>query len=322
MLLAALQQAGVSRAQLAALLAYHLGGHGLLYLHQPLGALFLVLGLALFARPLGRLLDHALVGSWRVLEAEAAADRASNPGAFDRRPLVVLVTAAVALTLIEYYGTRGVFTSLVERYWPVLRQHRNWELYGYAYWSGFRVAVYTLLPWLAVHLFLRHGERLRDYGLAWRNLARHVWLYGALFLFILPPIVVASFTRPFQHTYPFYDLAARSWGDFLAWELLYAAQFFALELFFRGFLLHPLKRALGAHAIFAMALPYCMIHYNKPIAEVLGAVLAGTALGTLSLRTRSIWCGWFIHVSVAVTMDLLALFHKVGLPGNPQFVGG
>ncbi|MBK6847984.1 MAG: CPBP family intramembrane metalloprotease [Proteobacteria bacterium] len=321
-MLGAWRQAGVSQAQLAALLAYHLGVHLVLYRHQALGAGLLVLGLAIFARPLGRLLDHALVGSWRVLDAEAAAERAADPpGSFDRQPLVVLVTSAVVLTLIEYYGTRGVFIDLVDRYLPTLRQQRHWELYGYVYWSGFRLCAYGLLPWLALHLLLRPGARLRDCGLAWRGLTQHLWLYVALFVFILPPIVVASFTRPFQHTYPFYDLAARSWGDFLAWELLYGAQFFALELFFRGFMIHRLKRALGSHAIFVMALPYCMIHYNKPIAEVLGAVVAGSVLGTLSLRTRSIWCGWLIHVSVAVTMDLLSLLHKTGWPGNPQFVG-
>ncbi|MBK8479662.1 MAG: CPBP family intramembrane metalloprotease [Proteobacteria bacterium] len=322
-MLEALRQAGVSRVQLAALLAYHLGVNVVLHLHQPVGAGLLVLGFVLFARPLGRLLEHALVASWRVLDAEAAAERAVDPaGSFDRQPIVVLTTAAIVLTLIEYYGTRGAFVDFVGRFLPTLRLHRHWELYGYAYWSGFRLCAYTIFPWLAIHTLLGgQGVRLRDCGLEWRGVTRHLWLYAALFVFILPPVVVASFTRPFQHTYPFYDLAARSWGDFLAWELLYATQFFALELFFRGFMVHRLKRALGSHAIFAMALPYCMIHYNKPIAEVLGAVVAGTVLGTLSLRTRSIWCGWLIHVSVAVTMDLLALLHKTGWPGNPQFVG-
>ncbi len=99
-------------------------------------------------------------------------------------------------------------------------------------------------------------------------------------------------------------------------------QFFALEVFFRGFMLHALKRPMGAYAIFAMIVPYCMIHYHKPIAEVLGAVAAGTVLGTLSLHTGSIWCGVLIHVSVAWSMDSLALMHTVGSPGNPRLVPG
>ena len=63
-----------------------------------------------------------------------------------------------------------------------------------------------------------------------------------------------------------------------------------------------------------------MIHYNKPLAEVFGAFVAAMVLGTLSLRTRSIWCGALIHITVAVTMDAFALAHTAGYPGNPRFV--
>ena len=91
------------------------------------------------------------------------------------------------------------------------------------------------------------------------------------------------------------------------WELLYAAQFLSLEFFFRGFLLHGLRRALGANAIFVMLVPYCMIHYGKPMPETIGAIGAGLILGTLAMRTRSIWGGVMIHVGVAVSMDMLAL---------------
>jgi membrane protease YdiL (CAAX protease family) len=70
-----------------------------------------------------------------------------------------------------------------------------------------------------------------------------------------------------------------------------------------------LRRAMGAYAIFVMIVPYCMIHYHKPIAEVLGAIGAGIILGTLALRTRSIWFGVAIHISVALTMDIASLMH-------------
>ena len=92
-----------------------------------------------------------------------------------------------------------------------------------------------------------------------------------------------------------------------AWEVLYAAQFVSLEFFFRGFLLQGLRRALGSNAIFVMIVPYCMIHYGKPLPETLGAIGAGLILGTLAMRTRSIWGGVLIHIGVAMTMDVLAL---------------
>ncbi len=49
-------------------------------------------------------------------------------------------------------------------------------------------------------------------------------------------------------------------------------------------------------------------------------VAAGIVLGTLSLHTGSIWCGWLIHVSVALSMDWLAMLQTAGYPGNPRFV--
>ena len=163
--------------------------------------------------------------------------------------------------------------------------------------------------------------RLRDYGLSTRGMSRHVWIYVALFAAILPIVIVASYTKPFVATYPFYKYAGRSWTDFIAWELMYAASFVALEFFFRGFLLFALERQMGAYAIFVMVVPYCMIHFNKPVAEVCGAIFAGVVLGTLAMATRSIWCGVLIHISVAWTMDCLALLHTTGLPGSGRFIG-
>ena len=92
------------------------------------------------------------------------------------------------------------------------------------------------------------------------------------------------------------------------------AQFFALEVFFRGFMLVPLRRTMGSGAIFAMCVPYVMIHYGKPYLESSGAFLAGVVLGSLSMRTRSIYLGFLLHCTVAVLMDALALSSGKGFP--------
>jgi len=113
---------------------------------------------------------------------------------------------------------------------------------------------------------------------------------------------------------PFYKNASRSWWDFLIWEAIYFAQFLALEMFFRGFILGALKRTMGFSAIFVMAVPYCMIHYGKPYLEAHGAIVAGVVLGTLSMRTRSAYSGFLVHVSVAFLMDFLSLYKRGVLP--------
>jgi membrane protease YdiL (CAAX protease family) len=53
-----------------------------------------------------------------------------------------------------------------------------------------------------------------------------------------------------------------------------------------------------------------MIHFRKPLFETIGAVIAGSALGVLSLRTRSILGGFLIHVAVAISMDVAAILMR------------
>ena len=94
------------------------------------------------------------------------------------------------------------------------------------------------------------------------------------------------------------------------WWFLYAAQFAALEFFFRGFMVHGLKDRVGYASIFVMMVPYNMIHLGNPMAEAVAAIGGGAVLGTLSLRTGSIWWGAALHIGIAGAMDVLALAHK------------
>jgi membrane protease YdiL (CAAX protease family) len=171
---------------------------------------------------------------------------------------------------------------------------------------------YLLIPMVIVRFGLR--GRLRDYGLETKGLREHAPLYGVAFLVVLACVVAVSFSDTFVRKYPFYDEAGRSVHDLLLWELAYAAQFFSLEFFYRGFLLNALKPSMGSHAIFVMTVPYCMVHFGKPLGETIGAIFAGVFLGTLALRTRSIGSGFFLHVGVAVSMDLASLVQTGRFP--------
>jgi membrane protease YdiL (CAAX protease family) len=127
-------------------------------------------------------------------------------------------------------------------------------------------------------------------------------------------MLLVSRQPDFGSYYPFYKQSSRSWYDLLSWEAMYFAQFFGLEVFFRGFLLGALRRSFGSGAIFAMAVPYCMIHFGKPFLEANGAIVAGIALGSLSMKTKSIYQGFLVHITVAGLMDWLALWHRHALP--------
>ena len=239
--------------------------------------------------------------SWR--EVDAQADQASAES-LDWRPIVILVTTAVVLTLARYYGGNATFSELVP-FDRKVHSREDWDLMARAWWSGVRIVTYVVIPMLTI--LLMPGERIRDYYVSFRGFARHLWIYVGLYLLVLPFVLLVAHQEDFLRTYPFYKYANQSLGHFLKWQALYAAQFLALEFFFRGYMLNGLRHKFGYGAIFVMIVPYCMIHYPKPIPETLGAILAGIALGTLAMRTRSIWGGVLIHVGVAFTMDWLAV---------------
>jgi membrane protease YdiL (CAAX protease family) len=270
------------------------------------GLAALALALRYLRLPAG--LRRISIDQWRAIDAETDRDPAAA-GTASLHVLIVLVTVAVALTLQEYLGGHDTY----ERLFPP-DGSRYWELRGFAWWSGWRVVGYVGVPMLVLACL---GQRIRDYHLSPRGFVKHLWIYIVLFAAVLPAVLAASTTESFRNTYPFYRIANRSYIDLVLWELLYALQFLSLEFFFRGFILHGLRRALGANAIFVMLVPYCMIHYGKPLAETLGAVGAGLILGTLAMRTRSIWGGVLIHIGVAITMDILALAGCPPIGGPP-----
>ena len=258
------------------------------------------LAFLLFHHKYRRWLRFLSIDQWRAIDAETQREP-GEAGSTSYKVLVVLVVAAVSLTLQEYIGDRGYF----EHVFSPRGKDMYFELKGFAWWSSWRVIGYVFMPVITIALLPK--ERVRDYHLSPRGFFHHFWIYLTLFVAVLPAVIAASTTESFRHTYPFYRMANRSPFDLWTWEAFYAAQFLSLEIFFRGFLLQGLRRAVGANAIFVMIVPYCMIHYGKPLPETLGAIGAGLILGTIAMRTRSIWGGVMIHVGVAMTMDVLAL---------------
>lgn len=227
----------------------------------------------------------------------------------------MLLTVAVSLTLIHFLGGNPAWVlSLAERLGgpgeTFLRLWgRNPAFAEDAWWATTSVVLYVVPAVATVRLL---GGRVREHGLRLRGIGVHWRDYVALLALSIPFIALAARSPAFQMRYPFYPVAAgESWWPWLwSWWLLYAAQFVALEFFFRGFLVHGLKRHFGVAAVFVMVVPYTMIHFTKPLPEALAAVVGGTVLGFLSLRSGSIWWGAGLHIAIAGAMDLLALSQK------------
>jgi hypothetical protein len=253
------------------------------------------------------LLKKATVDQWRAIDARYRVDTLP-----DARPAWVLVTVAICLVLPRYFGQRQAFADF-----PLLaRLSSGWpypELHEHVYWALFKVVNYGLVPFCCIKLVLKRP--LRDFGVAWIE-SRNSWLtYAAMLMVVMPFVVFASTTQAFLRTYPKCAGAADSLTSLVIWELASGLQFFMLECFFRGFFIFSLARYIGSLAIFVMVVPYAMIHLGKPLAECLGSIVAGIALGTIALRTGSIWGGVAVHCAVAWSMDLLALLRTGRLQG-------
>ena len=262
--------------------------------------------------------DIRLSSAWRDLKRE-------------RVSLVVLALSAVVLAVVEYYFLAGGFVKLfpeaTKEYAPGV-WFGSWArapegttapwwgvLLPWLWWAGGMLVLWVAVPMGAAKLL---GFRLRDLGLGLRGTAQKLWVYGLLFALVLPGVWWASTQEGFTNMYPMLKpqyAQTWCWAVLLCWWGVYAAQFFVIEFFFRGWLLFTLERRFGLAAIAVMLVPYCMVHFHKPLPEALGAIGAGAILGWLALRTRSIWGGWLLHCAVAISMDALSLLKgDYGLP--------
>ena len=260
--------------------------------------------------------------TWRELDEDAQREATERraAGRTDPRPLVAFVTVAVVLTMLQYYGGFEFYRDSVQPMLVAREGEHSWirlgefaELYALGWWIAMRVVGFVLVP-LGVNRVLARTGLAAGFGLGARGFVRHAWIGGSFLAVVLPLLWLASRDPDFVRVYPNYQSAGRSGLDLLLWETMYVGQFLALEMFLRGWLLGML-RGLGSGAIFALTVPYCMMHFaGKPYAETIGSIAAGIALGSLAAKTKSIWQGFLIHGVVALAMDLLALAHRGQLP--------
>lgn len=234
----------------------------------------------------------------------------------DRRAVFALVYAAFGLTCIYYLGSAQKFVEVLNHtpldgYGAILFPADENNLPALGFWVVVVTLFYFALPALSVKCVFKRD--LKDFGLK-PKLEDGFWkLYLQCAAVMLPLVYLVSLTDGFTSKYPFLEVYnGEPYFGFalLIWELIYFLQFFGLEFFFRGFLVHSLKPSLGFYSIFVMTVPYCMIHFGKPSAESFAAIFAGIFLGWLSYRHGSVWLGLLLHCTVALAMDVLALHHK------------
>lgn len=251
------------------------------------------------------LLKKLTVDQWRAIDDEYLVDKPSK-----HRVYAILVFACVSLLLNKYVGATR-FIQQIDGAKELFATLPYPSLWPRLYWAAAKLVSYVLVPVLCIKLVLR--ERVWDYGIGMSRYRIAYPIYAAMLGVVVPLAYAVSHSASFLKAYPKYRQAGDSLTQLLLWEGAYAAQFAMLEFFFRGFLVFSLARHLGATAIFVAVVPYVMIHFQKPPLEAVASVVAGIALGTMALRTKSIHGGIVVHVGVAWAMDIFALLRKGGI---------
>ena len=226
---------------------------------------------------------------------------------------MVLLGATALLFMHHYLVTNGwVSYTLVTQLHVWLRPlpfeasewvHSRPDLISNLGWALASIMIWGVLP--AIALRSTYGIPFSDLG--WGKPQNTPWqVLGGCTIGLLVFILVVKDLPDFRATYPFFKSDV-IWPDWVVFEYVYLGQFIALEFFFRGAMLHLLERQIGETSVWITTLPYVMIHFQKPWLETIGAVFAGVGLAYLSLRTRSIWPGVLLHVTVALAMDFISL---------------
>jgi len=235
-----------------------------------------------------------LVGELRTLWAKTRT--------LDFAVVFVLVMVAVISTINYYYGSRKFITHLLGdvfedrmtlRFWAAVA--RNFVRFAYSF----------ALPVLLIKWPIR--AKLRDYGLGAGD-----WRFGlkiaTIFIAVMLPILwVASASKGFVRTYPSCPGVKTDWGLFAIYAASYIFYMAGWEFLWRGFMLFGLREKLGYYAILVQMIPFTLLHFGKPFAESLSAVIAGVALGVLALRSRSFWYCALVHTVVIISINLLAV---------------
>lgn len=222
----------------------------------------------------------------------------NGKGLFQKKQLqFILVAAPILFALKVALPFHKLLPgSIGSNYQKAFQQPMNW--FG---------ALLVMLPLLMfVHWLLE--KRWTLYGI---KQTQSLKTYVLLIAFMLPLLVWASLQNDFSLVYPKAAIVGRELGNeanpfhYLLFETAYAADFFTIEFFFRGFLILALSKLIGKQCLLPVALFYFSIHLGKPMMEAVSSFFGGLILGSISYHSKSIWGGLLVHISIALLMELL-----------------
>ena len=228
----------------------------------------------------------------------------------DPRVTTVLVAVGALVILQDAVGSRRFFYARAAPFFPAEYADLFSWIWRFAAQgiTGFAIPLAILRG-----LFRQSPEEA--------GLARGDWKFGSAAMALYLPAAAAgawvlSASPAFQAQYPHYAPAATDWTLFLIYEACFLFYWIGWEYLWRGFMLFGTAPAFGTYAIFAQAIPFALLHLNKPLPETVLSLAGGVALGALAWRCRSFWIAVPIHAAQMMAIDFwCALRARSGAAG-------
>jgi hypothetical protein len=228
-------------------------------------------------------------------EAELAAKALRR---LDAQTVTVLVATAVLVILQLKFGSRRFFRTEISDLFP----ESIIDIGSWGWWFSMQGITGFVVPVLILLVLFR--RKPSEVGLG----AGDVKLAGWLALLYLPVVVAGTWVLSngsgFLSTYPHFSEAARDWRLFFVYEMLYILYWIGWEYLWRGFVLFGTAHTFGVYAIVVQAVPFAILHADKPLAEGLLSVVGGLVLGAVVWRCRSFWIAVPIHAVQMLSLDL------------------
>jgi hypothetical protein len=265
------------------------------------------------------------------------------------RAAMIFGSAFILIMLWGYHGNlellgaiwpdwRGPGIDIGSR--PILIPGVPWDNELISFFGGAFLLV--VIPILLIRFVFK--QPLSAYGLGLPPAKRRrfaLLAFVVLTVVALPVFYIGARDPAMQAVYPFYRPFA-TFGDFIAYELIYFPFFIAIEFIFRGYLLFGLagvkddevevqteegvarvqlkqvvarkasadkdKGLPGAfyfdrYALLIQMLAYTAWHLGKPLPELWGTLVWGLGAGAVAYAARSIWPVTFSHWLLNVFMD-------------------
>ncbi|BCE02288.1 CPBP family glutamic-type intramembrane protease [Marinicellulosiphila megalodicopiae] len=155
--------------------------------------------------------------------------------------------------------------------------------------------------------YLTNFYGLRKQGVDFKP---YIWMLGLMSIVIFFASAQDSFLQYYPEVKKTHyievaqQLGISQYATLAIYEVLYMSAFIVVEVIYRGVLIFTMFRFLGKYAVYPMICVYCLLHFGKPLNELISSFFGGFVLGVLAFKGKNIYGGIAIHMGIALLMEI------------------